>query len=116
MSRVLSDNTIGKLLEGKQGQAAPLIGRSKLITSCNLLLDQVYQSHSSSVPEAHRKIEFTSSGVDTVSEHSLPIQQQPRTGVPFLDLALASDETSDGTSISTLTTMSDQGSVGGTKS
>ena len=57
---------------------------------------------------------MTSDGVDTVSEHSLPIQQQLRTGVPFLDLALASEQTSDGTSIYTPTTMSDKGSVGGT--
>ena len=80
------------------------------------MLDQGYQSHSSLVPEEHRQIEITSDGVDTVSEHSLPSQHQSRTGVQFLNLALASDQTSDGTSISTSTTMSDQVSVGGTTS
>ena len=80
------------------------------------MLDQGDQSHSSSVPEAHRQIEFTSDGFNNVLEHSLPIQQQSRTGVPFLNLALASYQTSDRTSISTPTTMSDQGSVRGTTS
>ena len=74
------------------------------------MLDQGDQSHSLSVPESHRKIEFTSDIVDTVSEHSLPIQQQSRTGVPFLDIA---SESQDQTSISTPTTISDQGSMGG---
>ena len=37
-------------------------------------------------------------------------------GVPFLNLASASDQTSNGNSISTPTTMSDQRSVKGTKS
>ena len=49
-------------------------------------------------------------------ENSLPIQQQSKTGVLFLDLALASDHTSDGNSISILNTMSDQGLVEGTMS
>ena len=80
------------------------------------MLHQGDESHSSSVPESHRQIEFTSDGVDTVSEHSLPSQHQSRTGLPFLYLFSASDQISDRTSISTPTTMSDQGSVGGTTS
>ena len=113
MSRVSSDDTIGQLLEAEQGQATPLIDCSRQIASGNLVLDQGYQPHSSLVPEEHRQIEITSDGVDTVSEHSLPSQHQSRTGVPFLDLASASDQTSNRTLISTPTTMSDQGSVGG---
>ena len=49
-------------------------------------------------------------------ENSLPIQQQSKTGVLFLDLALASNQTSNGNSISYPTAMSDQGLVGGTMS
>ena len=116
MSRVSSDDTIGQLLEAEQGQATTLIDCSRRIASVNLILNQGDQYHSSSVPEYHRQIEFTSYGFDNVSEHSLPIQQQSRMGVPFIDLASASDQTSDRTSISTPTTMSDQGSVGGTTS
>ena len=113
---MLSDDTIVQLLESKQGQVKPLIDRSRRITSGNIVLDQGDQSQSSSVPESHRQIKFTSDGVNTVSEHSLPSQQQSRTGVLLLDLALASDQTSGRTSISIPTTMSDQGSVGGTTS
>ena len=116
MSIVLSDDTIGQLLEAEHGKATPLIDGSRRIESGNLVLDQGDQSHSSSVPKAHRQIGFTFDGVNTVSEHSLPSQHKSRTGVPFLDLASASDQTSDGTSISTPTTMHDQGSVGGTMS
>ena len=116
MPRVSSDNTIGQLIEAKQVQATPLINHYRRITSGNLVLDQGDQPHSFPVPEAHRKIYFTSDGVGTVSEHSLTSQQQSRTGVPFLGLALAPDQNSDGSSISTPTTMSDQGSVGGTTS
>ena len=92
MSRVSSDDTISQLLEAEQGQATPLINRYRRIASGNLVLDQGDQSHSLSVPESHRKIEFTSDRVDTVSEHSLPIQQKSRTGVPFLNLASESQE------------------------
>ena len=116
MCRVSSDDTIDQLLESGQRQAMPLIDCYRRIASVNLVIDQGDQSHSSSVPESHRQIEFTSNRVDTASEHSLPIHQQSSTGGPFLDLTLASDQTSDGTSISTPTTMSDQGSLGGTTS
>ena len=80
------------------------------------MLDQGDQYHYSSVPESHRQIEFTSDGVDTVSKHSLPNQQRSKTGVPFLNLASASDQTSDRTSIYNPTTISDKGPVVGTTS
>ena len=67
MSRVSYDDTIGQPLESEQGQAMPLIDCFRQIASGNLIFDQGDQSHSSLVPEEHRKIEFTYDGVDTVS-------------------------------------------------
>ena len=55
MSILSHDNIIGQLLEAKQGQATPLVDHSRRIASGNLVLDQGDQSHSLSVPEAHRQ-------------------------------------------------------------
>ena len=81
------------------------------------MLIQGDQSPSSSTAqEANRHIKFTSDGVDTESETSVPSLQESRTGVPFLDLVSAfQDQTSQGSSVSTQATMTSvQGSVGGT--
>ena len=56
MSRLLSDNTIGQLLEAEQGQSTSIIDCSARIAPGNLLIDQGDQYCYSLVLEAHSQL------------------------------------------------------------